>query len=210
MKQKLIIVGAGSVGKFVAYNIDQFMTSFDILGFLDDDLSKHGTTIAGYQVIGTVDNLNEFSDQGYAIVWGIAFPKIKKNLFDKYQNLVFDFPSFISKSAWVSQSVTIGAGCIIYPGTSINYECEIGDFVVINMNCSLGHNCSVGTYSSLAPGVNFAGHTKVGHCVEVGIGASTIQNVIINDYAIIGGQSMLVNDVMNSDVVVGIPAKSIK
>jgi sugar O-acyltransferase (sialic acid O-acetyltransferase NeuD family) len=210
MKQKLIIVGAGSVGKFIAYNIDQLTVSYEILGFLDDDLSKQGSSIAGYQVIGTVDRLNEFSDQGYAIVWGIAFPKIKKKLFDKYQSLVFDFPSFISKSAWISQSVRIGAGSIIYPGTSINYECEIGDFVVINMNCSLGHNCSVGSYSSLAPGVNFAGHTKVGHYVEVGIGATTIQNVIINDYAIIGGQSMLVNNVMNGDVVVGIPAKSIK
>lgn len=210
MKQKLIIVGAGSVGKFIAYNIDQFTVSFEILGFLDDDLSKHGNTMAGYQVIGTIDSLKEFSGTGCAIVWGIAFPKIKKLLFDKYQDLVFDFPSFISKSAWISQSVTIGSGCIIYPGTSINYECEIGNFVVINMNCSLGHNCSVGPYSSLAPGVNFAGHTKVGHYVEVGIGATTIQNVVIHDYAIIGGQSMLVNDVMNSDVVVGIPAKSIK
>ena len=140
MKQKLIIVGAGSVGKFIAYNIDQFTVSYEILGFLDDDLSKHDTTIAGYQVIGTVDSLNEFSDKGYASVWGIAFPKIKKKLFDKYQNLVFDFPSFISKSAWISQSVTICAGCIIYPVTSINYECEIGDFLVININCSLVHN----------------------------------------------------------------------
>ena len=39
MKKKLLIVGAGSVGKFVAYNIDNFTQEFEIIGFLDDDIS---------------------------------------------------------------------------------------------------------------------------------------------------------------------------
>lgn len=210
MKQKLLIVGAGSVGKFIAYNMDQFTNQFEIIGFLDDDASKQNTNVAGYQVLGSVDKLMEFSGKGIAIVWGIAFPNIKKKLFEQYQNFEFDFPNFIAKDSWISEAVTIGKGVIIYPGTSINYECCIDDFVVINMNCSLGHNCSLGLFSSLAPGVNFAGHTKVGQCVEVGIGVTTIQNVIINDNAIVGGQAMVVSEVSSEDIVAGIPARSIK
>lgn len=210
MKQKLLIVGAGSVGKFIAYNMDQFTNQFEIIGFLDDDASKQNTNVAGYQVLGSVDKLMEFSGKGIAIVWGIAFPNIKKKLFEQYQNFTFDYPSFIAKDSWISQAVTIGKGVIIYPGASINYECCIDDFVVINMNCSLGHNCSLGLFSSLAPGVNFAGHTKVGQCVEVGIGVTTIQNVIINDNAIVGGQAMVVSEVSSEDIVAGIPARSIK
>ena len=210
MKQKLLIIGAGSVGKFIAYNINQFTSSFEIIGFLDDDSSKQNTNIAGYQVLGSVDKLTEFSGKGIAIVWGIAFPNIKKKLFEQYRNLGFDFPNFIAKDSWISEAVTMGKGTIIYPGTSINYECCIDDFVVINMNCSLGHNCSLGLFSSLAPGVNFAGHTKVGQCVEVGIGVTTIQNVVINDNAIVGGQAMVVSEVLREDIVAGIPARSIK
>lgn len=210
MKEKLLIVGAGSVGKFLAYNINQFTDSYEILGFLDDDVTKHGTTIAGYSVLGSVGLLPQFSGKGIAIVWGIAFPTVKQKLFENYQQLSFEFPSFVSKNAWVSDAVSLGKGCIIYPGTSINYECVIGDFVVINMNCSLGHNCTIGPFSSLAPGVNFAGHTKVGQSVEVGIGVSTIQNVVINDSAVVGGQSMVVGEVAEGDIVAGVPAKSIK
>lgn len=209
MKQKLLIIGAGSVGKFIAYNIDQFTSQFEIIGFLDDDSSKHQTIIAGYQVLGEVDSLSRFSGKGIAIVWGIAFPAIKERLFEKYQNYAFEFPNFISKNAWISQAVTFGKGCIIYPGTSINYECHIDDFVVINMNCALGHNCTVGLFSSLAPGVNFAGHTKIGQCVTIGIGVTTIQNVVINDNAIVGGQSMVVNEIAREDIVAGVPARSI-
>lgn len=210
MKQKLLIIGAGSVGKFIAYNINQFASLFEIIGFLDDDTAKHDTVIAGFNVLGSVEKLQEFSGKGIAIVWGIAFPGVKKRLFDQYQHLSFDFPNFIAKDAWVSEGVTFGKGCIVYPGTAINYETVINDFVVINMNCSLGHNCTIQSFTSLAPGVNLGGNTNVGCCVEIGIGASTIQSTIIGDNATIGGQAMVVSNVSESDVVVGIPAKSIK
>ena len=210
MKQKLLIIGAGSVGKFIAYNLNQFIQSFEVIGFLDDDASKHNTIIAGFPVLGAVEKVQEFSEKGIAIVWGIAFPSIKKKLFDQYQNLSFDFPNFIAKDAWVSEAVTFGKGCIVYPGTAINYETVIGDFVVINMNCSLGHNCSIQSFSSVAPGVNLGGNTKIGNCVEMGIGSSTVQGITIDDNAIIGGQAMVVSNISNADVVVGIPAKSIK
>ena len=210
MKQKLLIIGAGSVGKFIAYNINQFTNSFEIIGFLDDDTTKHNTVIADFKVLGAVEKLPEFSGKGIAIVWGIAFPVIKKKLFDQYQSLSFEFPNFIAKDAWVSEGVIFGKGCIIYPGTAINYETVIDDFVVINMNCSIGHNCTIQSFSSLAPGVNLGGNTNVGNCVEIGIGASTIQSTIIGDNATIGGQAMVVSDVSKLDVVVGIPAKSIK
>jgi len=210
MTKKILIIGAGSVGKFIAFNINQFTQSFEVLGFLDDDVTKHSTVIAGFPVLGALEKLHEFSGKDIALVWGIAFPTIKHQLFEQYKNLSFDFPNFIAKDAWVSEGVTIGKGCIVYPGTAINYECIISDFVVINMNCSLGHNSSVGDFSSLAPGVNLGGNTTVGKYVELGIGSSTIQGVLIHDNAIVGGQAMVVSNVLKADVVVGIPAKSIQ
>ena len=210
MMQKLLIVGAGSVGKFIAYNMHQFTQTFEIIGFLDDDTSKHDSIIANVQVLGSVEKLHEFSGKGIAIVWGIAFPGVKKKLFDKYQDLSFVFPNFIAKDAWVSEAVIFGNGCIVYPGTAINYETRIDDFVVINMNCSIGHNCTIKSFSSLAPGVNLGGNTSVGNCVEMGIGSSTIQSTTIGDNATIGGQAMVVSNISELDVVVGIPAKSIK
>lgn len=207
---KVIVIGAGSVGKFIAYNLNHFEGDFEIVGFLDDDQEKHHQSISGYKVIGNISLLKEYSGKGYSLVIGIAFPKIKAQILKDILLLDFHYPNFIAKSAWLSKDIQLGKGCIIYPGTSINYECQIEDFVVINMNCSLGHNCDVGAYSSLAPGVNFGGHTKVGKGVEVGIGAATKQNVVIDDYAIIGGQSMVVTSVSSGDIVAGIPAKSIK
>lgn len=207
MKKQLVIVGAGSVGKYISYNINDFNHSFELIGFLDDDPSKHGVLINGFEVLGSTDKLRAYSGKGVCIAWGIAFPKIKKLLMERFSNLDFQYPALVSKYAWISHGVSIGQGSIIYPGCSINYECQIGEFVVMNMNCAIGHNCSIGNFTSLSPGVNLGGNTQVGESVELGIGSSTKQFIEIGKDAIIGGNSMIIKNVSSNEVIVGVPGR---
>jgi sugar O-acyltransferase (sialic acid O-acetyltransferase NeuD family) len=204
---KLIIIGAGSVGKFIAYNIDDFESEFSIVGFVDDDATKQGQVIAGYPVLGSLDLLQEYSGKGYAVAVGIAFPKVKYKILERITNLDFAFPNFISKKAWLSNEVVVGKGSIIYPGVAINYETLIGDFVVMNMNCAIGHNCIIRSYTSLAPGVNLGGFTILHEAVDFGIGAATKQNIVVHQNTIVGGQAMLTHNISANEVVVGVPGK---
>lgn len=207
MKQKLIIIGAGSVGKYIAYNQNDFQNNFEIIGFLDDDIAKHNTFIAAIPVLGSVNKIIDYANKGYALVWGIAFPSIKNKLYNQYKNLQFDYPNFIAKNAWISQAVTIGKGCIIYPGCSINYESSVGDFVVLNMNCALGHNATIGNFASFAPGVNLGGYTQIGDRTDMGIGSATKQFVKIGKDCVIGGQAMVIQNIEDDKKVKGVPAK---
>ena len=204
----LIIIGAGNIGGFIAYNQDLFLEQYNILGFLDDDVNKIGKYFYGYKVIGSTDEVFSFSKET-AIVIGIGSPKIKKNIHQKLTDSGFLFPAFISKNVWLSNHVKVGKGVIIYPGVSINYETVVEDFVIVNMNCAIGHNCHISKYCTLAPGVNFAGFTKVEEGADVGIGVSSKQNILIGANSIIGGQSMLVKNVAANSKVAGVPASSI-
>jgi sugar O-acyltransferase (sialic acid O-acetyltransferase NeuD family) len=209
MKQKLLIVGAGSVGKFIAYNCEHFLQSYEIIGFLDDDPQKQQAKIAGYDVIGKMDTLAQYSGKNIALVLGIAFPKVKLKIVEQCAQFDFEFPNLISKHAWISEHVTFGKGCIIYPGVSINYGTQIGDFVVMNMNCAIGHDSKIEDYAALAPGVNLGGHSHLRKGVDMGIGSSTIQNVEIGDFTVVGGQSMIVHSVQPDSKVIGVPGKII-
>lgn len=205
----LIIVGAGSVGGHIALNLKEYSAEYNLLGFVDDNPQKQGQTLFGYDVLGTVDYL--FNVREVAVVIGIAFPKTKSKILKRlHEARHLTFPTLISKRAWLSAGTSVGEGCIIYPGVCINYGSRIKDFVVINMNCSIGHDCEVDECSSLAPGVNLAGHTKIGKEVDLGIGASSRQGVFVNDYSTVGGQAMIISDVKRNSQVVGIPAKEIK
>jgi sugar O-acyltransferase (sialic acid O-acetyltransferase NeuD family) len=203
MKKDLIIIGAGNVGGFLALNQNLFEDSFNIIGFLDDDKDKQGKVYWNIPVLGVIDQIEKY--QNVSVVIGLSNPLAKKKILEKIGKN-FNFPNFISNKAWISNEVVIGKGVIIYPGVSINHESEIGNFVVINMNCAIGHNSIIHECCSLAPGVNFAGFTYVESYVEIGIGVSTIQKIKIGEGSRIGGQSIVITNVEKNTTYIGVPA----
>ncbi|HMP73248.1 MAG TPA: NeuD/PglB/VioB family sugar acetyltransferase [Kiritimatiellia bacterium] len=205
MKQDLYIIGAGSVGCHLAWNLEAYTSQYRLAGFLDDDPAKHGSLIANTPVLGPVEQILELRD--VAVALGIAFPSPKRKILERLrENPSLTFPSFISPRTWMSNHVTTGQGVLVYPGASINYGSHLGDFVVINMNCAIGHDCRIGALTSLAPGVNLAGHTRIGEAVEMGIGSATRQNVRIGDRSIIGGNAMVLSDLPHDVLACGLPA----
>lgn len=58
--KNLLIVGAGSAGKHVLEEItnNNNKYNYNVIGFLDADKSKHGTTLSGYRVMGHHDNIS--------------------------------------------------------------------------------------------------------------------------------------------------------
>ena len=203
----LVIIGAGSVGGHVAANFPIFnLPNYRLIGFLDDNQDKHGQSFVGYPVLGGLDLL--FSMGQVGVVLGIAFPDIKKKVYERIKShKEITFPNLIAQNSWISNHCKMGYGNIVYPGTCINYGTVLEDFVVVNFNCSIGHDAYIGSFSSLAPGVNFAGHTVLGEMVQMGIGSSTIQGVQLGKSAIAGGQAMVIGDVSQNKTVVGVPAK---
>jgi sugar O-acyltransferase (sialic acid O-acetyltransferase NeuD family) len=209
MKKKLIIIGAGNVGGYLSYNIKDF-GHFDILGFLDDDIRKHGKEFYGRTVLGSVADIEAYTTaEQLNVAVTISAPKTKADMIERLSKFPLGFPNFIGKNVWISEKVEIGHGVILYPNVSINYGCKIGDFVIMNMNCAIGHDCTISSYSSLAPGVNLGGHTFLEDGVDVGIGVSTRQNVRLGTFSRIGGQSMVVKNVSAHNLVMGVPGRPV-
>lgn len=210
MKKDLIIIGAGSVGGHVATNLQDYSSEYNLLGFLDDDVSKVGTDFVGFPVLGNIDSITSYSSS-ISIVIGIAFPAEKYSIIEKLRSSGYhNYPTLISNKTWLSKNTKIGDGCIIYPGTTINYNCVIDDFVVINMNCGIGHDCRISDYSSLAPGVMVGGNTTIEQLSEMGIGSQTIQELRIGHKTTVGAGAVVIKNIPDYAVVVGNPGRIIK
>ena len=76
MKKDLIIIGAGSVGGFIAINFEPLTEQYNLIGFLDDDTKKIGNNIFGYPVLGDIDSIKNYEDR--SVIVGMAVAEIKK------------------------------------------------------------------------------------------------------------------------------------
>ena len=209
MSDKLYIIGAGSVGGHIAMNLEQYTRDVTLMGFFDDHPKKIGTDFCGFPVLGPVSEVLTLGEVN--LVLGIAFPKIKKQIHKKLRGQSrFNWPTFVHRKAWVSRGVEIGPGSIIYPGSSINYGSHIGSFVVMNMNCAIGHDTTIGNFASLAPVIATGGHTSIEDGVDMGIGSSTIQNIVIGESSVIGGGAMVTKNIPANSLAAGVPASLIR
>jgi len=208
----IVIFGCGGVGSYVAHAINEINRNsqqWNILGFLDDDKKLKNVKINGYPVIGTSEWLRE--KPGITIALAIADPRVKKELVDKFYEYGCDqFATIIHPHTWIADSVTIGEGSIIYPGTTINVNSIIGKFAMVNMNCAIGHDVEIKDFAFLAPNVGVGGNSLLSTGCSVGIGASVIQHVTIGAWATIGAGAVVIREVNQEEVVVGNPAKPLK
>lgn len=92
----------------------------------------------------------------------------------------------------------------------ITTNIRIGDFVVLNLQCTVGHDSIIKDYSSLMPSVNVSGEVTIGECVLVGTGATIINQLEIGEHTIVGAGAVVTKSLPAYCTEVGVPAKPIK
>lgn len=208
----IAIFGAGGFGREVKTIIDRINIenpTYNFLGFFDDGVQK-GTVINGYPVLGGVNEINQ-TDSDLAIVISIGNPKIKKEIINKITNPKVNFPTIIHPNASISSDdVKIGKGTIICEGTIITCNIKIGDFVIFNLMCTVGHDTVIDDYCAFMPSVNISGEVHLHHSVYVGTGAIIINLLKIGEETIIGAGAVVSKNLPAKCTAVGIPAKPIK
>lgn len=209
----LIIYGAGGFGREVAWaveRINKVSPTWNLLGFLDDAEELQGTTINDYRVLGKATDIKNFPDAFFVIAVGASRvrKKIASNM--KIVNPSIKFATIIDPSVEMSDFVSIGEGSIICAHTIITVNISIGSHVIINLDCTVGHDAVLNDFVTLYPSVNVSGKANIGYAVELGTGMQIIQGRSIGDYSIVGAGAVVVNDIPEKCTAVGSPAKPIK
>ncbi len=203
---KILIFGAGGHGKVV---LDILLESgADVLGFLDDDISKIGSVVNGKKIIGNLEYLKTNRNIGLAL--GLGNNKIREKVFNFARELGVEVVNAIHPKAVVSRNVKLSKGIVIMPGAVVNTNAFIEDGVCVNTCASVDHDCYLKKFCQIWPGANLAGSVQVGGYSYVGTGASIIQNVKIGNNVIIGAGAVVISDIPDGVTAVGVPARIIK
>jgi sugar O-acyltransferase (sialic acid O-acetyltransferase NeuD family) len=138
------------------------------------------------------------------------YQSLKKKVMEKIKDSKNNYPILIHPNVICSNKVKIGEGSIICAGNIITVNIEIGKHVIINLDCTIGHDAILGDYTTVLPSVNISGFVKTEECVSIGTGSAITQGVIIGKNSVIGAGAVVVKDLPANCTAVGIPAKPIK
>lgn len=204
----LIIVGFSGFGKEVFWLASRL--GLKVRGFLDDNPAVSGWSFGGAAVLGGVMQWQEHEDCDFVIA--IGNPRIRKKVLEKMSSVGSPtFATLIDPAAvLMPEHVSVGSGSVICAGTICTVDVSIGAHVIINLNCTVGHEIRIDDFATIAPMVAISGNVHIGTCAEIGTGAAIRQGLTVNSGAMVGMGSVLTKSVAENTVVFGSPAKSIK
>jgi sugar O-acyltransferase (sialic acid O-acetyltransferase NeuD family) len=211
--KKIAIFGAGGLGLEVATlikHINVIHDEWEIIGFFDDAIAE-GKVINNYPVLGGIETLNLWDSQLF-LVLALGNPGVKKHVYENIINNKVSYPVLIHPSAIIGsrEFISIGKGSIICAGNILTTNIKIGKQVILNLSCTVGHECEVGDFSSIMPACNISGEVKIGEENFWGTGAKVINRKRIGNKVIVGAGAVIIDDIPDAVTVVGVPAKIIK
>lgn len=215
MKKKVLIVGgkgSGQIAMSIFEDSNIISNEWDIEGYLTDIL-KPGEKLGKHKVVGSTKEVLDYVNKGYYVHNALYFnAKDKKNRVDRFKKL--NIPkeanaSCIHPTATVAADVKIGEGVLINQNVLLQVGCDIKNYVHVYSNSLVGHDAIVNNYCTIAAHSIVGGRALLSEGVHTGLNCSIREDIKIEQYAILGMGSVVINDVDSFSIVAGNPAKII-
>lgn len=193
---ELAIIGAGGFGREVKH----WVFGCDVNGlfpytfYVDDEFAKGGlrplSQLDGYRSVAVI---------------AVGNPSDRQRIANRVRSDV-KYTKLIHRTA-ICDKDAIGVGAILCPYSVVTVNCNIGRHFHANLHSDVGHDCTIGHYVTLAPSARVSGNCTIGDRVYIGTNAVIREGVTICDDVTIGAGAVVLNDITESGVYVGMPAK---
>lgn len=207
MSDRLAIIGAGGHGREalgVARAADAVRPRWNDIVLYDDGvpdgelLARLDTALAGPVDAVIRDHLDH--------VIAIGDPTIRRRIADEIDETATAI-TLVDPTASLGDDVTLGAGAMVYPGAICTTNVRIGRHSHLNCRSVVSHDCRVGDFVSLSPGVLLNGNVTIEPGAFLGTGAIVLPGVRVGQDAVVGAGAVVIDDVPPGVTVVGVPAR---
>jgi sugar O-acyltransferase (sialic acid O-acetyltransferase NeuD family) len=205
VENRLLIIGAGGHGKVVA-DVAMKMNTWKSIQFLDDN--QELKRVLGLEVIGKVEDALKYVHD-YQFIVAIGDNSLRERIQLNLTMAQAKLALLVHPDAIIGKQVEIGKGTVVMAGVIINSCTHVGSGCIINTGSIIEHDNIIEDYVHVSPGVITGGTVRIGKGTWLGLGSKIINNVSIAGDCIVGAGAVVIEDIINRGLYVGIPAKKV-
>ena len=210
-KKNIILIGGGGHCKSCIEVIES-TGLYHIKGILDLPLEL-GKKVLNYKVIGDDKDYEKYQQQGFSFVITAGQVKsagLRKRIYEQLVSINADIETVIAPTATISKYSYIGKGCMIMHHSIINADAVVGENCIVNSASVIEHDVTLGNHVHISTNVVVNGDCKIGSETFVGSATCISNGVKIGNQIVIGAGSLVITDIKEEGIYVGIPVRKVK
>ena len=163
--KNIVIIGAGDLGKEIVWlieDINRIKPTYLILGFLDDDMTKRKKTFYGYDVLGSIGELEQLGEKkSFSAVIAIQDGSVRRRIVEEHLAFI-KWESIIHPTAMIASTSSVGIGSIVFPQVTVSVDTKLGAFNLLYIHATVCNDCRLGDWVSVMSGASVSEHAVVG------------------------------------------------
>jgi sugar O-acyltransferase (sialic acid O-acetyltransferase NeuD family) len=214
MSKKLLLFPFGGNAReslMSVFAINAKREEWDIVGFMDDDPSRHGKLCCEIEVLGGREIVNDFPDAFVLAVPGSPASYLRRK--DIIGGLGIDktrFATIIHPSVQIAPDSIVGYNTLIMPNVVITCGVRIGNHCIFLPNTVVSHDSAIDDYCCFGSNISISGSVRIGSSCYIGSGTKVREDVSIGAGTLVGLGSNVISNIEAGVVAVGSPAKVIR
>jgi sugar O-acyltransferase (sialic acid O-acetyltransferase NeuD family) len=210
--KNIIIIGADVSGMnihTIIEDINKKKAQWKIIAYLDEFKKKKEKlfNIPIFSSLKEIISSKKIKPEKTFVISAIGSPKNRCRLMEKAREKGFKIATIIHPTANISKEAMIEDGCIICQFSSVHPFAKIAPFSYIHSNTVIGPKVIVKKGVTINALCAISANITIGEKSYIGVGTKIIQGTKIGKQVTLGAGSIVIKDLPDNVLAVGIPAK---
>jgi sugar O-acyltransferase (sialic acid O-acetyltransferase NeuD family) len=206
----LLFVGAGGLAREAA-EAARAAGRHELIGFLDDDPARWGTSLVGLPVLGGLEQVGDHPRAELLLCPGHGRSRaLLRGRLARHGVSDERYATVIHPRAEVPGSCTVGAGSVLLAGVVLTADVSVGRHVAVMPNAVLTHDDVIEDYVSVCASVALAGCVRIREGTYLGQGCLVREGLTVGAWSVVGMGAAVTRDVGDAQVWAGVPARLLR
>lgn len=205
-KSNLIIIGDSAFAE-IAYEYFTWDSPYTPVAFSVEEAYLKRDSLFDLPVVPFEQIARTYDPNDHAFFVAITYAQantLRKRLYDEARHKGYSPVSYTSSHAFVWRNCRIGEHCFIFENNVVQPFVKIGENVILWSGNHIGHHSTIKDHCFFASHVVLSGFCEVGERCFMGVNSTVANNVVIGNNCVIGAGAVVLGDVPDDQVVVGV------